>query len=91
MGADKALLKQNAQTKTKEEEDLKLAKGTFVKIITGKHANNYGQIEGFDDWAGRLIVKMALSGETLSLDEGVVQAVTKAEYAKNSKVLSAYI
>ncbi|XP_015589342.1 G-patch domain and KOW motifs-containing protein [Cephus cinctus] len=90
LGADKVTLqKQNGTPKTKEEEDLKLVKGAFVKIIAGKQSNNYGQIEGLDDDAGRLIVKMALGENTLSVNEFMVQPVTKAEYSKNAKVLNA--
>lgn len=87
LGADKiALQKQNG--KVKEEEELRMEKGSFIKIIAGKQSNTYGQIEGFDQDAGRLIVKMALSGNIISVNECLVQIVTKAEYMKNSKVLS---
>lgn len=90
LGADKVTLqKQKVPAKSKEEEQLKVERGAFVKIIAGKLANNYGQIESFDDEAGRLIVKMALTGESKSLTECLVQPVTKSEYTKNSKVLSA--
>ena len=91
LGADKVVMQnKNVQSKTKEEEELKLEKGTFVKVLKGKHTN-YGQIEGFDDDPTRVFVKMALSGEILSLNVGVLQPVTKSEYSKNSKVLSACI
>ncbi|XP_012224166.2 G-patch domain and KOW motifs-containing protein [Linepithema humile] len=88
LGADKiALQKQNG--KVKEEEELRMEKGSFIKIIAGKQSNTYGQIEGFDQDAGRLIVKMALNGNTISVNECLIQIVTKAEYMKNSKVLNA--
>ncbi|XP_033314674.1 G-patch domain and KOW motifs-containing protein-like isoform X2 [Bombus bifarius] len=88
LGADKvALQKKNTDSK-KEEEELKIEKGTFVKIIAGKQSNNYGQIEGFDDDAGRLIIKLALGGNIISVNEFMVQPVTKSEYSKNSKVLN---
>ncbi|XP_018310001.1 nitrilase homolog 2 isoform X2 [Mycetomoellerius zeteki] len=87
LGADKtALQKQDGKTQ-KEEEELRIQKGSFIKIIAGKRSNAYGQIEGFDD-AGRLIVKMALNGNTISVNECIVQVVTKSEYSKNSKVLT---
>lgn len=88
LGADKAILQKKIGKVQKEEEELRMEKGTFVKIIAGKQSHAYGQIEGFDDDVGRLIVKMALSGNTISVNECTVQAVTKAEYLKNSKVLS---
>lgn len=88
LGADKITLqKQGGKVKKEDEEELKIEKGSFIKIIAGKRANTYGQIEGFDD-AGRLIIKMALNGNTISVNECIVQAVTKAEYLKNSKVLN---
>ncbi|XP_043277517.1 G-patch domain and KOW motifs-containing protein [Venturia canescens] len=90
LGADKVTLqKQKASARSKEEEKLKVEKGSFVKIIAGKFKNNYGQIVCFDDEAGRLMVKMALTGENQSLNECFVQPVTQSDYTKNSKVLNA--
>lgn len=88
LGAGKmALQKQNGKIQ-KEEKELQMKKGTFIKIIAGKQTHAYGQIEGFDEDVGRLIVKMALGGNTISINECLVQAVTKEEFLKNSKVLS---
>ncbi|KAL6426276.1 hypothetical protein ACFW04_009061 [Cataglyphis niger] len=87
LGADKLALQKKDGKIKKEEEELKIEKGSFIKIIVGKRSNTYGQIEGFDD-AGRLIIKMALNGDTISVNECIVKAVTKAEYLKNSKVLN---
>uniref|UniRef100_V9IKB6 G patch domain and KOW motifs-containing protein n=1 Tax=Apis cerana TaxID=7461 RepID=V9IKB6_APICE len=58
LGADKVTQQKNTDS-NKQEEELKIEKGTFVKIIAGKQSNNYGQIEGFDDDAGRLIIKIS--------------------------------
>lgn len=88
LGADKVTLQKKSTDSKKQEEELKIEKGTFVKIIAGKLSNNYGQIEGFDDDAGRLIIKLALGGNTITVNEFMVQPVTKSEYAKNSKVLN---
>ncbi|XP_012281720.1 G-patch domain and KOW motifs-containing protein [Orussus abietinus] len=88
LGADKVTLQKQKEVKRKDEEQLKLVKGAFVKIIAGKYNNNYGEIEGLDDDAGRLIVKLALGGNIVSLNEFMVQAVTKDEYSKNAKVLN---
>ncbi|XP_036149567.1 G-patch domain and KOW motifs-containing protein isoform X3 [Monomorium pharaonis] len=89
LGADKvAVQKLSGKTQKKEEEELVMQIGSFIKIIAGKQANAYGQIEGFND-AGRLIVKMALSGNNIFVNESIVEVVTKAEYSKNSKVLNA--
>ncbi|XP_012140515.1 G-patch domain and KOW motifs-containing protein [Megachile rotundata] len=89
LGADKVTLQKKTTDSKKTEEELKIEKGTFVKIIAGKQSNNYGQIEGFDDDAGRLIIKLALGGNIISVNEFMVQPVTKSEYSKNSKVLNA--
>ncbi|XP_046141264.1 G-patch domain and KOW motifs-containing protein [Osmia bicornis bicornis] len=88
LGADKVALQKNNTDSKKQEEELKIEKGTFVKIIAGKQSNNYGQIEGFDEDAGRLIIKLALGGNIISVNEFMVQPVTKSEYSKNSKVLN---
>ncbi|KAK9309985.1 hypothetical protein QLX08_000599 [Tetragonisca angustula] len=88
LGADKVTLQKKSADSKKQEEELKIEKGTYVKIIAGKQSNNYGQIEGFDDDAGRLIIKLALGGNTISVNEFMVQPVTKSEYSKNSKVLT---
>ncbi|XP_050589213.1 G-patch domain and KOW motifs-containing protein-like isoform X2 [Bombus affinis] len=71
LGADKvALQKKNTDSK-KEEEEVKIEKGTFVKIIAGKQSNNYGHVEGFDDDAGRLIIKLALGGNIISIQKSM--------------------
>ncbi|XP_076546824.1 G-patch domain and KOW motifs-containing protein-like isoform X2 [Osmia lignaria lignaria] len=88
LGADKVTLQKKNTDSKKQEEELKIEKGTFVKIIAGKQSNNYGQIEGFDEDAGRLIIKLALGGNIISVNEFMVQPVTKSEYSKNSKVLT---
>lgn len=88
LGADKVTLQKQNGKPQKEEQELRMEKGSFIKIITGKQSNTYGQIEGFDEDVGRLIIKMALGGNTISVNECTVQVVTKAEYLKNSKVLS---
>lgn len=46
------------------------------------------QVEGFDDHAGRVIVKLALGGHFESLNEFLVQPVSKKEYAEYGKVIS---
>ncbi|XP_050575687.1 G-patch domain and KOW motifs-containing protein-like isoform X11 [Bombus affinis] len=62
--------KKNTDSK-KEEEEVKIEKGTLVKIIAGKQSNNYSQIEGFDDDAGRLIIKLALGGNIISIQKSM--------------------
>ncbi|XP_043470186.1 G-patch domain and KOW motifs-containing protein [Leptopilina heterotoma] len=89
LGADKITIqKQIAASKVAEEGNLKLVKGAFIKIITGKQSGNYGHIEGLDDDGGRLMIKLALGGSIISINESLVQLVTKAEFDKYSKVLN---
>ncbi|XP_043501058.1 G-patch domain and KOW motifs-containing protein [Polistes fuscatus] len=89
LGADKITIqKQVTKSKDKQEKELQIERGTYVKITSGKYVNAYGQIEGLDDDAGRIIVKMALGGDTISLNEFIVQPVTKDEYTEKAKVLN---
>lgn len=46
------------------------------------------QIEGFDDGGGRVIIKLAIGGLKVTLNEFMVQPVGKQEYAKYAKILS---
>lgn len=86
LGASK--LVKTETVKDKDGKELKLVKGAFGKIIAGSHKATYCQVQGWDDNSGRIIVKTALKGEILTLNELFVIAVTKEEYSKGSKVLS---
>ncbi|XP_063982598.1 G-patch domain and KOW motifs-containing protein isoform X2 [Diachasmimorpha longicaudata] len=91
LGADKAVLKaKKVENKTKEEQQLKLICGAFVKILAGKHSQQYGVLEGLDEDSARLIVKLAIGGESVSLNECLVEPVTQDEYTRNSKVLTSF-
>lgn len=87
LGANKMA---NAEKKPKDEEELKLVKGAFAKITAGLHKGTYCQVEGFDDEAGRVIVKTSVKGEVLSLNEFLVIPISKEEYQKSSKVISMF-
>lgn len=91
LGADKLAVQKLKRKSTKEEEQLRLVKGVHVKIIAGKQSGNYGKVEGFDEEAARIIIKLALGGETITMNEFWVQPVTPAEYSQNSKVLSEFL
>lgn len=45
-------------------------------------------MQGFDEESARVIVKTALKGEILTVNEYLILLVTKEEFGKNSKVLS---
>lgn len=46
LGADKVMLaaKASASSNTKEEEELKLVKGAYVKVLAGMQKNHYAQV-----------------------------------------------
>jgi hypothetical protein len=46
------------------------------------------QIEGFDDGGGRVIVRLAIGGIKVTMNEFMVQVVGKQEFAKYGKILS---
>lgn len=48
------------------------------------------QIEGFDDGGGRVIVKLAIGGLKVTMNECMVQPIAKQEFAKYGKILSEY-
>ncbi|XP_054283082.1 G-patch domain and KOW motifs-containing protein-like [Macrosteles quadrilineatus] len=85
LGADKII---KSAEKKSSNEDLKMVKGSFIRIIAGHDKDAYGQIEGLDDESGRLIVKLALKNTTVSLNEFMVQLVDSNEFKKNSKVIN---
>lgn len=86
LGANK--LVKTEIVKDKDGKELKLSVGAFGKIIAGSYKGNYCQVQGWDDNSGRIIVKAALKGEILTLNELFVIPVTKEEYSKGSKVIN---
>lgn len=93
LGADKVQLAAaaaaaNASIK-KGDEELKMVKGAYVKVIVGRNQGRYAQVEGFSDDDGRILVKMAIGGNVDYVFESTVCLVTKSDYSKNSKLLNA--
>ncbi|XP_057331826.1 G-patch domain and KOW motifs-containing protein [Microplitis mediator] len=86
LGADKVVKKPAATDKNGEK--LKLEKGCFVKINAGKFVGHHGVLEGFDEDAGRVLVKLSLQNNVESFNEFIVDRVSKDDYAKNSKVIN---
>lgn len=90
LGANKLVKAENIQNaKDTTGNELILVKGAFAKIIAGSYKGNYCEVQGFDDEAGRIIVKTALKNEILNLNEFLLVTVTKEEFTKNSKIISA--
>ncbi|KAF5296369.1 hypothetical protein FQR65_LT10261 [Abscondita terminalis] len=69
-------------------KELILQKGCFAKIIDGKKKGFYCEVQGFDEEAGRVIIKTSLDGLILSLNEFLLTPVTKEEFSKSSKVIN---
>lgn len=46
------------------------------------------QIEGFDDGGGRIVIKLAIGGLKVTMNEFMAQPVSKQEFAKYGKILS---
>ncbi|KAF9417028.1 hypothetical protein HW555_005780 [Spodoptera exigua] len=90
LGADKVIKdNQKKQTKDKKEEELVIVKNSFVKITTGKYSGYYGKVVSLDEDNGRVMVEITVKKETVSLSEFMMQAVTKSEYDRESKVINA--
>lgn len=88
LGADKVLKKPKLLVAPAANETLEIKKNAYVRILGGKNKDLYGQIEGLDDHAGRVIVKLALGGSKEAFNEFMVQPVSKQEYQQYGKVIS---
>uniref|UniRef100_A0A023FKC7 G-patch domain-containing protein n=1 Tax=Amblyomma cajennense TaxID=34607 RepID=A0A023FKC7_AMBCJ len=72
----------------KEEGELVLKTGAYVRIEQGPNKDLYGQVEGLDDDNGRVIVKLALGGKTVSVSELFIALVSKKDYQRDGKLLN---
>lgn len=84
LGADKV----NKPVKTESKEELVMKKGAFIKVVSGQNKGFYGKVEGFNDLPGRIIVRLTLQNDVISISENLVMLVTSNEYNKNSKILN---
>uniref|UniRef100_A0A6P4EMH8 Splicing regulatory glutamine/lysine-rich protein 1 n=1 Tax=Drosophila rhopaloa TaxID=1041015 RepID=A0A6P4EMH8_DRORH len=88
LGADKALKPKALLVQPEKNEVLEIKKQAYVRILGGKQKDQYGQIEGFDDHAGRVIVKMAIGGSKEAFNEFLCQPVSRKEYAQYGKCIN---
>ncbi|KAH8236381.1 hypothetical protein KR026_000687 [Drosophila bipectinata] len=88
LGADKALKPKTLLVQPEKNEVLEIKKQAYVRILGGKQKDQYGQIEGFDDHAGRVIVKMAIGGAKEAFNEFLCQPVSRKEYAQYGKCIN---
>ncbi|XP_059611164.1 G-patch domain and KOW motifs-containing protein [Phlebotomus argentipes] len=87
LGADKVVKPTKVQNTSSAQEELKIKKGGFVKILGGKFVDMYGQIEGMDEETGRIDVKLALGGRE-SISEYLIEPVPEKEFLQNRKVIN---
>ncbi|XP_047532711.1 G-patch domain and KOW motifs-containing protein [Vanessa atalanta] len=89
LGADK-VIKENQKKKSSngKDEDLSIVKNSFVKITSGKYSGFYAKVLSLDEENGRVMVEISVKKETVSLSEFMMQAVSKSEFDKQSKVIN---
>ncbi|XP_043652735.1 protein PXR1 [Drosophila teissieri] len=88
LGADKALKPKALLVQPEKNEVLEIKKLAYVRILGGKQKDQYGQIQGFDDHAGRVIVKMAIGGAKEAFNEFLCQPVSRKEYSQYGKCIN---
>lgn len=88
LGADKAIRSQPLLIPADTNETLEIKKNACVRILAGKHKDLYGRIQGMDDYAGRVIVQMAIGGNVETFNEFLCQPVSQKEYSEYGKCLS---
>lgn len=86
LGADKLI--KSVQKKENFEEELKLKDGSYVQFVLGRLDGQYGQVQGFDEGAGRVVIKIARTNQMEKVSENTFRLVTKSDYDKNSKVIN---
>lgn len=65
-----------------------LAKNCYVQIDRGAHKNLYGQVEGLDEDTARVVLRLALGGQVVSVSENIVRVVSKKEFKEFGKMLN---
>jgi hypothetical protein len=92
MGLGAGILMKNPENPSKSststnQPDLKMKKGSKVKILAGQHKDSYGTVEAFEECA-RVTVKLAIGGIKISINEYLASLVTQSEFDQKSKVLN---
>ncbi|XP_064097173.1 G-patch domain and KOW motifs-containing protein-like isoform X1 [Macrobrachium nipponense] len=71
---------------TGDQEDLLMAKGSFVFIHSGRHRGTYGIVESLDE--DHLLVKSAVGQDVIREVEPNVRVVSQKEYKDSSRVIN---
>ncbi|CAG9770241.1 unnamed protein product [Ceutorhynchus assimilis] len=87
LGAIKVEVSEKKAT-DKDGKELTLVKGGFAKAVMGPQNGNYGEIQGFDEETGRVIMKVYPKGDIININELMLVPVTKEEFSKGSKILN---
>ncbi|XP_072423618.1 G-patch domain and KOW motifs-containing protein-like, partial [Chiloscyllium punctatum] len=72
----------------KEEQPTGLAVGSLIQICKAPHQDMYGKIEGLDPDNARLVARLAVGGQVVTVSQFSVRFVDPAEYKRYSKDLS---
>ena len=93
LGADRSQAaseknKKSDKKNVEEDEDLDMKKGSYCVVVSGKHKDLYGVVEGVDEDNARLVIKLALSGQSVTMTQYNVKVVGRREYEKYSKYLN---
>lgn len=86
LGADKLI--KSAKEKRHSEVELKLKNGSYVQFVIGRLNGQYGQVQGFDEGAGRVVIKIARTNQMEKVSENTFRLVTKSDYDTNSRVIN---
>lgn len=78
----------SAAPKGDNDEVLVLKRDAHVYIVSGSQKDRYGIVDGMDEDAARVFVKMAVGGKVVSVSENAIKLVPKSEYKKYSKVIN---
>lgn len=70
------------------EEKLSLKRGAFVLIEGGAKRGMYGEVEGLDEENGRVVIKLGVGKEIVSVSENIIKLVNMAEFKERGKVLN---
>ncbi|CAH1121103.1 unnamed protein product [Ceutorhynchus assimilis] len=87
LGATKIELPEQKAT-DEDGNELILMKRGFAKVVMGPQNGNYCEVQGFDEEAGRVIVKVYPKGDIININEVMLVPVTKEEFSKGSKILN---
>lgn len=92
LGADKSLvqnLNQTKQNKQKDDENvLIMKKGSFCLVEKGSSKGLYGIVESIDEDNARVLVKLSISSNTITVSQYNIRLVTKKEFEKYSKYIN---